>query len=128
MTVNVSEPESLLIWLENHDASLITDLFLSPFLNYPHTAQRWCRLFVKPSLEATNIQTLSIYYDAEGPWGTKPSWNIEDPLHYGMGRSVEFIRGVARLKVHKAVKIKGYYAVHWPAYLEERIGLKPVVK
>lgn len=128
LTLNISEPDPLLSWLENKDASLITDHFLFPLPFHLHTARRWCRLFDRLSRDATNIQILSIYYDAEGPWGTTPPWDMEDPLNYGMGQSVEFIRGVARLKVHKSVEIDGWYAVHRPAYLEERIGLKPVVK
>lgn len=128
LTVNISGPDPLLAWLDNNDASLITDLFLFLLPFRPPTAQQWCPLFDRLSREATNIQTLRIYFDADGPWGTKPPWDIEDPIHYGMGHSVVFIRGVARLKVHKSLEIEGFYAVHWPAYLEERIGLKPVVK
>lgn len=53
-----------------------------------------------------------------------PPWDIEDPIHHGMGQSVVFIRGLARLKVHKSVEIERLYTAHWPAYLEERIWLK----
>ena len=39
-----------------------------------------------------------------------------------------FIRGLAQLKVKKSVEIGGFYAKHWPRYLEEKMGLKPVDK
>lgn len=128
LTVNVSGPNPLLAWLDNNDASLITDLFFFLYPFRPHTAKEWTPLFDKLSREATNIQTLSIYFDADGPWGTKPPWDIEDQIHYGMGQSVVFIQGIARLKVHKSLEIEGFYAMHWPAYLAEQIGLKPIVK
>jgi hypothetical protein len=41
---------------------------------------------------------------------------------------VVFIRGLAQLKVKKSVEIGGLYAKHWPRYLEEKMGLKPVDK
>jgi hypothetical protein len=53
---------------------------------------------------------------------------MDDPLHFGLGRSVVFIRGLAQLKVKKSVEIGGFYARHSPRYLEEKMGLKPVDK
>ena len=34
-----------------------------------------------------------------------------------------FVRGLAQLKVMKSVEIGGFYAKHWPRYLEEKMGL-----
>jgi hypothetical protein len=64
---------------------------------------------------------LSVYWDAEGPWGTRPPWNIENPLHFGLGKSVVFVRGLVQLKVKKSVEISRFYAKHWPRYLEEKM-------
>jgi exonuclease 3'-5' domain-containing protein 1 len=81
--------------------------------------------------EARNIQHLSVYWDAQGPWGTPP-WNIEDPLHLplhiGLGKDVVIVRGLAQLEVKESVEIGGFYAKHWPRYLQEKMGLEPVNK
>jgi len=129
LTINVSQPEALITWLETNNAALISNL--SIFLHATSSPSRppiWSRLFDKLQREATNIQHLSIYWDAEGPWGTRPPWNIEDALHFGLGRSVVFLHGLVQLKVKKGVEIGGFYAKHWPKYLEEKMGLKPVNK
>jgi hypothetical protein len=129
LTINVSQPEALMTWLGTNNAALISSL--SIFLDATSRSSsppRWCRLFDKLQREATNIQHLSVYWDAEGPWGTRPPWNMDDPLHFGLGRSVVFIRGLAQLKVKKSVEIGGFYARHSPRYLEEKMGLKPVDK
>lgn len=116
--INVSRPDALMTWLETNNAALISDLTIileAPY-NVRTSPQRWCVLFDKLQREATNIQTLSIYWDAEGP------------IHIGLGKSVVFVRGLALLKVKKSVDIEGFYATHWPRYLEEKMGLKPVDK
>ncbi|KAI1372395.1 hypothetical protein F4677DRAFT_432741 [Hypoxylon crocopeplum] len=118
-----------MIWLATNNAALVSDL--SIFLHATSISSSpplWCRLFDKLQREATNIQHLSIYWDADGPWGMRPPWNIEDALHPGLGRSVVFVRGLAQLRVRKGVEIGGFYAKHWPRYLEEKMGLKPVDK
>jgi len=129
LTINVSQPDALMTWLRTNNAARISSL--SIFLNATSLSpspQQWCRLFDKLQREATDVQHLSVYWDADGPWGTRPPWNIEDPLHFGLGQSVVFIRGLAQLKVKKSVEIGGFYAKHWPRYLEEKMGLKPVNK
>jgi hypothetical protein len=141
LTVNVSRPDALMTWLETNNAALITDLcvFVDATSHStvfwpppPCDPQPWCRLFNKLQREATNIRRLSINWDAEGPWFTSPPWDIncilDDPYHPGLGRSVVFIRALAQLKVKESVEIGGFYAKHWPRYLEEKMGLKPVTE
>jgi hypothetical protein len=117
LTINVSQPDALMAWLETNNAAVISDLHV--FVDATHRApspQRWCLLFDKLQREATNIQNLSVYWDAEGP------------IHIGLGKSVVFIRGLVQLKVEKSLEIGGFYAMHWPRYLEEKMALKPVNK
>jgi hypothetical protein len=117
VAINVSQPDALATWLETNNAALISDLIV--FVDATDAApspQRWCLLFDKLQREATKIQNLSVYWDAEGP------------IHIGLGKSVIFIRGLAQLKVEKSLKIGGFYAMHWPRYLEEKMALKPVNK
>ncbi|KAH7113770.1 hypothetical protein B0J11DRAFT_541288 [Dendryphion nanum] len=115
LAINVSQPDALMEWLGTNSAALITDLTIFvDAVDIAPSAQKWCILFEKLAQDATNIQNLSIYWDSEGP------------IHIGLGRSVVFVRGVARLKVKKSIDIAGFYATKWPRYLEAKMGLKPV--
>ena len=128
LTINVSQPGALMTWLSTNNAALITNLFIfvDPVVSDSPSPRQWCRLFDKLQQDATNLQGLTVYWDAEGPWGTRKPWKMEDIEHVGQGRSVVFIRGLAQLKVKESVEIGGFYAKYWPKYLEEKIGLKPV--
>lgn len=117
VAINVSKPDALMTWLETNNAGVISDLTV--FVDATGAApspQQWCLLFDKLQREATNIKNLSVYWDAEGP------------IHIGLGKSVVFIRGLAQLKVERSLEIGGFYAMHWPRYLEEKMALKPVDK
>ena len=97
LAINVSQPDALMTWLEINNAALISDLTI--FLDATDVApspQRWCVLFNKLQQEATNIQNLSVYWDAECP------------IHIGLGKSVVFVRGLALLKVKRSVDIGGF--------------------
>lgn len=113
LAINVSQPDALITWLETNNAALISDLhiFVNPTDSAP-SPQRWCLLFDKLQREATHIQTLKVYWDAEG-------------MHIGLGRSVVFLHGLVQLKVEKSLEIGGFYSTHWPRYLEEKMSLKP---
>jgi len=116
LTINVSEPDALMNWLETNNAAVISDLSIHVDATYAAPSpQRWCLLFDKLQREATNIQNLKVFWDAEG-------------THMGLGKSVVFVRGLAQLKVEKSLEIAGRYAMQWPKYLEEEMGLKPVAK
>ncbi|KAF2249840.1 hypothetical protein BU26DRAFT_518373 [Trematosphaeria pertusa] len=117
LAINVSQPDALVAWLETNNAALITDLtvHVDATASAP-SPQRWCVLFDKLRREATNLQNLSVYWDADGL------------IHMGLGKSVVFIRGLAQLKVQRSVEIGGFYATQWPRYLEAKMGLKPVDK
>lgn len=126
LTICVSNPNSLLTWLETNSCDLITHLHIPvPAYSPAATPQQWYRLFEKLQ-QASNIKHLEVHWDAEGPWGEAQPCNIEDPLHFGLGKSVVFVRGLALLKVKESIKIAGFYAQPWPGYLEGIIGIKPV--
>ncbi|KAI9655960.1 MAG: hypothetical protein M1821_005021 [Bathelium mastoideum] len=116
-------------WLKTNNVALISDFFVFVDAASPAaSAQRWYLLFDKLRRKATNIQNLSVYWDAVGPWGTPTPWRLEDVGHSGLGKSVVFVRGLALLKVKKSVSITGWYAKFWPSYLKEKLGLEPVDK
>ncbi|KAI9859766.1 MAG: hypothetical protein M1813_006483 [Trichoglossum hirsutum] len=127
LTIKVSQPDTLMTWLETNNAALITDLIIWSLLSSAPSPQQWCRLFDRLQREANNIQHLNMYWEAEGPWGEIPPCDINNPGPFeGLGKSVVFLRGLAQLKVKKSVKIGGFYAKHWPRYLEAKMGLKPI--
>ncbi|MCJ1470031.1 hypothetical protein MMC07_008676 [Pseudocyphellaria aurata] len=129
LTINVSQPGALMTWLRTNNAALITNLsiYVDPVVSGSPSPQQWCRLFDQLQHDATNLQALTVYWDAEGPWGTPKPWSLGDIImHPGLGRSVVFIRGLAQLKEKESVEMGGFYAKHWPKYLEEKVGLKPV--
>ena len=128
LTINVSQPNALLHWLNTNNGSLITDLFIfvDGVVSGSPSPREWCLLFDKLRLEATNLRTVRVFWDADGPWGMPKPWIIKDAEHVGLGRSVVFVRGLAQLKVKESLKISGLYAKDWPQYLEEKMGLKPI--
>ncbi|KAF9694500.1 hypothetical protein EKO04_007301 [Ascochyta lentis] len=116
LTVNVSEPDALLTWIDTNNAALITELFIY----CPATAitpHAWCRLFDRLSQEATNIQDLQVYWD----W----DWESITPSMAGLGKSLTFVRALGALKVKGNLTICGFYAKNWPMYLSGRIGTPP---
>jgi len=118
VAINVSQPVALMTWLETNDAAVISDLTVFvDATDYAPSPQRWCLLFDKLQREATKIQDLSVYWDAELTC-----------YRVGLGKSIVFVRGLAQLKVERSLEIGGQYAMHWPRYLEEKMGLKPVNK
>jgi hypothetical protein len=114
LSINVSQPDALLAWLEINDASYITSLHvhLDAYYKAP-SATRWSRLFEKLGREATNLQHLSVYWDHEGY------------IHRGLGMDISFVQALVQLKVAKTISIRGFYAQRWPEYIEEKMGLKP---
>ncbi|CAF9936151.1 MAG: hypothetical protein HETSPECPRED_010033 [Heterodermia speciosa] len=128
LTINVSQPNALLNWLNTNDASLITDLFIfvDAVVSCSPSPREWCLLFDKLRLEATNLRTVRVLWDADGYWGMQKPRITVDAEHVGLGRSVIFVRGLAQLKVKESLKISGLYAKGWPQYLEEKMGLKPI--
>lgn len=128
LAINVSQPRALMVWLERNNAALISDLwvFVDAWSD-PSAVPDWCRLFDVLRQKATNIRTLNVYWDAEGPWGTRKPWYItRDYPMPGLGMNLAFVRGLGGIKVQSQVDLGGFYAKHWPRYLEEMMCLRPV--
>jgi len=45
-------------------------------------------------------------------------------LAFGGGTDVDVVQAIARIKGLDQLEIAGYFAKEWPAYLEEKTGLK----
>ncbi|EXJ61259.1 uncharacterized protein A1O5_12051 [Cladophialophora psammophila CBS 110553] len=100
LTVNVSQPCSLLRWLNKNHPAYITDLvvFVDACCDSP-PAMHWSQLFEKLGREATNLQHLTIY------------WDSENFVHRGLGKDLCFVRALTQLKVKKTITIEGFYAL-----------------
>jgi hypothetical protein len=42
----------------------------------------------------------------------------------GFGNNVYFVRALGKIQGLEELVVEGYYAKEWPAYLEERIGVR----
>jgi hypothetical protein len=74
----------------------------------------WCKLLNRLAAEATDLERVYVYLDAEVSMG-----------HHGAGKDLNFVRALGRMKVSEKMEITGYFAVEWPRYLERKMG-KPV--
>jgi hypothetical protein len=84
--------------------------------------------FRQAAARSNGYSTLERLLGRGGTLGHEATVEHRGPITSGLGQSVVFIRGLAQLKIKKSVEIGGLYAKHWPKYLEEKIGLKPVDK
>jgi hypothetical protein len=41
-----------------------------------------------------------------------------------LGDNLDFVRGLGKIRELEKLVISGYYAKQWPAYLEERMGVR----
>lgn len=126
--VSVSDPRGLLKWLQQPENSLDHLVTLSLFIEATtldsmlpptismwgdQTADDWLRLFEYISPMLTNLKNLSVYWDCEG-------------CHRGLGKSLAFIRALAKLRPSEGVTLAGFYAVNWPNYLENEMQVAVV--
>jgi hypothetical protein len=79
----------------------------------PPSGPKWCELFDKLASEAIGLRDIYIRWDAASEF-----W------HFGGGFDVDVVRALARIKSLHKLEIGGYFAKEWPAYLEEKIGMK----
>jgi hypothetical protein len=123
----IHDPSWALRWLEQigrdnvkHLAKLRIFVYapyhLGPYpdlCDRPPTGLKWCELFDRLASEATGLRDIYIYWDAEPMFG-----------HFGGGFDVDVVRALARIKSLHKLEIDGYFAKEWPAYLEEKVGIK----
>lgn len=124
----VSNPTHLLHWLRNNDATQLstlriisdaTDMDDDALLNNPfmstaaHTkTSEWQRLFELLATDgvAPSLKCLEVFWDCEG-------------RHRGLGKSVDFIRALGKLRPKEHVKISGFYGLNWPDFLRREMGV-----
>ena len=123
----IDDPSGALRWLEQIGRDNVTHLaklrifvcavyHLGPHLDIcgrPPSGPKWCEFFDKLAREATGLRDIYIYWDAE-----PTCW------HFGGGFDVDVVRALARIKGLHRMQIDGFFAKEWPAYLEEKVGMK----
>lgn len=119
--LQVQDPATCATWLETIDLGLtsmpraasITHFTIHntpssvPSHQRPRVHQ-WCHLFSILRRDAVNIKSLVVTFDHE------------------LGKDLDFIHGLVTLTVKEVIIFTGYYAMHWPRFVEEMMGLRPV--
>ena len=90
----------------------LQDMFDLIFRQEPPSGPLWCKVFDELAVGATGLQSLFVYWDAEGF------------IHHGGGADVDVVRALGRIKGLQRMEIRGFYAKEWPKYLEEKMGIK----
>lgn len=83
------------------------------YLHPVYDPDAWCRVLRRLALQATGLKYIYAYFDAE------PVWR-------GIGRDVDFIRGLGALQSVQKITIEGFYAKRWPEYLRAQFGSRYV--
>lgn len=126
-TFTIDDPSWALTWLDRISRDNVKHLaklriLFSGVYNFgrhpdicgrPPTGLKWCELFDKLASEAMGLRDVYIYWDAE-----PCIW------HFGGGYDVDVVRALARINGLHKLEIDGFFAKEWPAYLEEKVGMK----
>jgi hypothetical protein len=117
LKVEVTDPQHFGRWLLDYDVTIITSLQLSLYpldlkgeLGPISDGQAWGILFELLCQEGTEIETLCIDWDPSG----EATW---------MGKDLDFIRGLVKIKVTQLVHFKGLCAKNWPRYVAEKLAV-----
>ena len=123
-TFLISEPERVLKWflqIGRANIKLLNNIriFVDPVMSTTDTIfgrrneiSLWYKLLDQLAREATGLRHVYIY------WDTEEAWNF-----FGAGKDLNFVRELAKIQGLKSMVVDGYYAVHWPRYLAEQMGV-----
>lgn len=78
--------------------------------------QGWYELFRVLACSASGLRDLEVYWAAVG---VGKRW-----MSHLAGADVEFVRELGEIKGLSRMRISGYFAMHWPQYLERKMGLE----
>lgn len=86
-----------------------------------HPIPYWVELLHNLSENATGLRKITICFDLRLASIRKETWPIE--LSRGHGDNLPFVRALATIQGLTTMKVEGFYAQQWPAYLEEKMGV-----
>lgn len=123
-TFLISSPERILKWfiqIGRANIKLLVNIriFVDPVNSTTDTIfgrasefSLWYRLLDRLAREATGLRHVYIYWDAE------EALNL-----FGAGKDLRFVRELAKIRGLERMVVAGFYAVHWPRYLAEQMGV-----
>ncbi len=123
-TFLISEPDRDLTWFNNIgriNIKLLKNirLFIHPdyytpknLFNTGSESASWYKALDHLAREATGLRHVFIY------------WDTEEWPHNGAGKDLRFVRELAKIQGLESMIVDGFYAVHWPRYLTEKMGLQ----
>lgn len=131
--ITVSSPDHFYHWLQSNDATQLSRLRIFSSATDKDsntlpdrrttpgadtTTSEWRRLFELLATDGVvpNLKRLELFWDQDGCF------------HVGLGKSVDFVRALGKLRPRECVEVAGgYYAVNWPTYLEREMGVPVIV-
>ena len=124
-TFLIAEPERDLKWFQKigrANVKLLNNIriFVSAvyytndtiFSNPSMSSRLWYKLLDQLAREATGLRHIYISWDAE-----------ETCHHFGAGKDLRFVRELAKIQGLQSMVINGFYAIPWPRYLAEKMGV-----
>ena len=123
-TFLISDPELVLRWLISIgrlNIKLLRNIriWVDPVYSTENTlftsaknSTSWYKVLDRLAREATGLQHVEIYWDAE------PSCS-----KFGAGKDLRFLQELAKIQVAKSMVIGGFYGMDWPQYLTEKTGV-----
>ena len=81
----------------------------------------WLQLLYILAEEASGLRCIELGWGADCEF----SWHLErGARERGLGDKLDFVRALGKIRGLEKLVISGYYAKNWPAYLEERMGVR----
>ncbi|KPM46368.1 hypothetical protein AK830_g143 [Neonectria ditissima] len=85
----------------------------------------WVKLFDALAKDATGLRALHVEWFAECEY----SWEyVRGAAERGLGDNLDFVRALGQIKGLEKMTIRGSYAKRWPAYLQEKMGVRVQAK
>lgn len=110
-TFLIADPERNLKWLEQigrRNLKLLSSIriFVDPVYS---TRNFWYKLLDHLAREVTALQYIYIYWDT---------------YRGGAGKDLRFVRELAKIQGLQSMVVEGFYAIHWPRFLAEKMGIQ----
>lgn len=123
-TFLVAEPEKTLKWFQrigrinikrlNSIRIFVDPVYFTtnPLFNTRSESVFWYKLLEHLAREATGLRYTYIYWDTY-------AWP-----HCGAGKDLRFVRELAKIQGLQSMVVNGFYAIHWPGFLAEKMGVQ----